>query len=479
MAQQANADAIQALIAGQQQLQQALQAQQQQLQAQQQQFLAAIQAMVNAQQPAQQQQQVATIALTPALAQTGTIDYSSKAGASVYKAATAPLETEFNFSSPNTRLLLQELSIRAVNCGWMEFLQVQNKSLLTMHTQVTLDDCKVRALAYLSFGNTPPTRLHQLDHQLFECLSASLDPKTRQAMFNEPSRYEVEDTNNHVGDPVPSGLCFLKVLLTRAEADSKIVAAQIRRNISKLDEKLGASQDKNIKDFNNYIREQMTILNGMSEAHKMSDFEVTQFLFDAYKSCPDTEFVAYMKRLEDRHNDPDDTLTFEPTGLLTRADTFYENALARDLWMKKTADQQDIVALQASVARLQSALKKQKTTTTTPKGPGKDGKGKKTSDKKTYVGKRSDGRPDFKGPEAWKLVAPKPGEPHKKTVGNQEFKYCSNHRYWAQHLTSDCKSGPNPYKKKAYRPPRQSQDEITAALANIGIQDCVDDEEQE
>ena len=99
----------------------------------------------------------------------------------------------------------------------------------------------------------------------------------------------------------------------------------------------------------------------------MSDFEVTQFLFDAYKSCPDTEFVSYMKRLEDRHNDPDDTLTFEPTGLLTRADTFYENAIAREQWMKKTADQQDIVALQASVARLQSALKKQKTPATTPR----------------------------------------------------------------------------------------------------------------
>ena len=117
MAQQINADAIQALIEGQQQLQAALNAL----------ILAQQQQLGAPQVPHQQGQQMATIALTPALAQTGAIDSSSKAGASVYKAAPAPLETEFNFSSPNTRLLLQEMSICATNCGWMDILQVQNR----------------------------------------------------------------------------------------------------------------------------------------------------------------------------------------------------------------------------------------------------------------------------------------------------------------------------------------------------------------
>ena len=128
--------------------------------------------------------------------------------------------------------------------------------------------------------------------------------------------------------------------------------AKVRRNISKLDEKLATVKNTNIKNFNTSIREQLAILSGMTEAHQMSDFEVAQYLFDAYKTCTDTEFLAYMKRLEDRHHDPDDNLTFLPAGLLTRADTFYENAIARDVWLKKTKDQEDIIAVKATLAEL-------------------------------------------------------------------------------------------------------------------------------
>lgn len=451
-----NAAAIQALIDGQNALQGAVQA-----------FIE------NQQAPAAN----VDAALTPALAQTGVINYSSKAGSAVYESATKTLSTEFNFSAPNTRLLLQELSIRSENCGWKDILNVQGHSLLKEHTQVTLEQCKVHARNYLTFGDAAVNRNHQLDHQIYECVSSTLNHSTRQAMLNDLTKFQVLDENNE--NPTTSGVCFLKALLNKAEADSKIVASQTRRNIHSLSDKLNSIEASDIREFNDYVREQLATLDGMGNEHRMSNYETLQCLFDAYKTCPDNEFVAYIKRLDDRHNDPDDTMDLEPQSLLTRTETHYENAKARDLWLKKTADQEDIVALQATVKSLSAALKKKSSDSkSNSSGGGKSS----SSTKKKYPSapkkRDSDGRPVFEGKEKWRMKAPEEGKPKKKTIDSIEYIWCANHGYWGSHSTKDCRGGSNPYKKKKASSSNNT-DQITASLAQIGVQDVASDEESE
>ena len=124
-------------------------------------------------------------------------------------------------------------------------------------------------------------------------------------------------------------------------------------------------------------------------------------------------------------------------------------------------EQEDIIALHAQF----KALKKTKANSpkastppaTTPTNP-----------KQTKLKKDANGIPIFEGDAAWRNVKPKPGEPHTKQVNGEPWYFCSCHGYWAAHLTSACKS----------KPPGVAEggDEITAALAHIGIEDIAHSE---
>ena len=42
---------------------------------------------------------------------------------------------------------------------------------------------------------------------------------------------------------------------------------------------------------------------------------------------------------------------------------------------------------------------------------------------------------------AWKEIAPKEGEPKKKTVKGKEYNFCKHHKKWCLHTKEECKIG--------------------------------------
>ena len=88
-------------------------------QLQQQANIAALQAQLAAQAMAQPiAAPVPIFALTPALEQTGIIDFSSSMGIKVRKSIMAPLTISYNGSSTHLTQFLDEVKCHAMACGW-------------------------------------------------------------------------------------------------------------------------------------------------------------------------------------------------------------------------------------------------------------------------------------------------------------------------------------------------------------------------
>ena len=68
--------------------------------------------------------QQGNFALTPALAQPDWIDYSTRTGMDIFKAATAPLSEPFDGQAENLRAFLDKVRDRAAAFGWNNVIMV-------------------------------------------------------------------------------------------------------------------------------------------------------------------------------------------------------------------------------------------------------------------------------------------------------------------------------------------------------------------
>ena len=105
-------------------------------------------------------------------------------------------------------------------------------------------------------------------------------------------------------------------------------------------------------------------------------------------------------------------------------------------WSRLTAYQQQIVALNATVASLQRSSRK-------PSKPRKPTKGtpsptKKKKEKKQDGKNKQEGRCEY---PAWKLQKPKEPSQKSLTQAGQKYFWCPHHKLWSAHKPEDCKLG--------------------------------------
>ena len=387
----------------------------------------------------------ATFARAPALANAGIINYSSKEGAAIFKAATAPLEIKFSILKPNVGVLLSELKDRASTNGWADVLTVNNIYLLDGHGRVTLNQCENHADTYINASN----RNAQNDYQLLMCLKSSMDETTTARMANESNMYTRPGILPH--DPAnQSGLCYLKHLLNKALADARSVSANIRNNLALLPTYIIDEAQQDIIAFNEHVKKQVKELEMRGETSSDTLYN----LFRAYEACTDESFKMYMSHQRDEFESGRVNLT--PDELMEKAEQKYKNMKLEGKWNKPTPEQEEIIALRAQVVLLEKKRNPKKDTEPAKRRPKKDASGK----------------PVFEGDQAWRNNPPKHGEQHTKQVAGKTWKYCSYHGYWCSHDSEQCKDKERLGKKN---PPMSQEDHITAAMASIGIEDVTDD----
>jgi hypothetical protein len=71
------------------------------------------------------------------------------------------------------------------------------------------------------------------------------------------------------------------------------------------------------------------------------------------------------------------------------------------------------------------------------------------------------------GDNKWRGEAPSLGAPTTKVVKGKTYHYCSHHECWLGHTTAQCKA--------AAKESGTSSSNINASLANIGLADIVED----
>jgi len=237
-----------------------------------------------------------SFAVSPALAQTSILDYSTSMGAKIFSKATEPLPTTFQVNKPNIRILLNELQMRSETYGWKEMLNIDvitseqtitSIDLLRMHGKCSLNQVLQDSARYINTNS----RKRQNNYQLYVCLNNSVDDYTKRLLANEEATYTQHGP--------PCGVTYLKLLLQRAEVDTRATASYIRKNLTQLDQYMSREAKNNITKFNKYVNDQLNTLSTRGE----SSNDILINLLTGYMACSDRKFTEYIEKWKDEYED--------------------------------------------------------------------------------------------------------------------------------------------------------------------------------
>jgi len=398
-------------------------------------------------------------AISPALAQPDILDYSTGHGAKIFSKATEPLPTQFSVTNPNIRVFLSEIQVRSESFGWHDLLNVNIadedqaeviKSMTHEHGQCNLEQVHRESTRYINSN----TRKRQNNYQLFVCINQSIDDNTKRVLATEESKYHV---NGH-----PCGISYLKLLLQKAEVDTRATASYIRRNLTQLHTYMQTDAKGDIKKFNQYVNDLMITLSSRGETS--SDIIIN--LFTGYLACSDKKFVEYIEKCQDKY---EDGASFTYQELMSKAEKKYQARMMTKEWNTLTHEQEEIVALKAQLAAI-SDKRGKKEINTNERFLQKKGNNK--GNKKPYQKNSKEKKKDFGNRNGWRSVKPAPDEPKSKDVEGVTWHYCNNHQYWCKHETKDC------HMKQKHTAVKKKSLEASMAMANIGINDIYDEDSQ-
>jgi hypothetical protein len=106
--------------------------------------------------------------------------------------------------------------------------------LLCMHGKCSLNQVQHSSACYINTNS----RKRQNNYQLYVCLNNSVDDYTKRLLANEEATYTQHGP--------PCGVTYLKLLLQRAEVDTRATASYICKNLTQLDQYMLREAKNNI-----------------------------------------------------------------------------------------------------------------------------------------------------------------------------------------------------------------------------------------
>lgn len=360
-------------------------------------------------------------ALSPALAQANIIDYTTSEGMKIYSSATASLfpsdDEKFNCEPEKLLGFLDLLDFRSTLNGWDNSIMAipdnpvnplgPTKYFIRHFGEYSLEHLQQAAAVYVTAQN----RAAQDSMQCVGCILNSLGAVGRNKITTHRDEYTVNG--------VISGICLLKVLIRESSIDTNATTAHIRAQLSSLDTYL-PTIGHDISKLNLYVQQKVEALAARGET--TNDLLVN--LFKGYHAASDRRFVAYIEKKEEEYEDGTTPLT--PNTLMALAKNRYEVLLEKGQWNAPSAEEEKILALEATLKRMQSQQQRANKSRSTD------------SNDKAAAGKGKGNKKKKKDPPAWVSIKPKEGEPTHKTVDGKDWWYCTNHQKWCRHSTDKC-----------------------------------------
>ncbi len=393
--------------------------------------------------------------LTPALANPDVLDYSTREGQNIYRAATAPLASPFNVEPGELSIFLDQLMDRASECGWADVLDIPDdlendpdgeaSSILLRYGVITLENVIEHAETYID----QETRQAQNSAQLYKCIMDSLTNEGRSKIMLFSDDYTVEG--------IKSGAALLRVVIRESHIDTNATVRSIREQLSSLDIYM-QSVSSDIEKFNLHVRSLLDKLQARGKATE----DLLPNLFKGYKAASDRAFVEYIMRKEEDYDESIDEEAISYNKLMSLALNRYKVLKEKGRWNAPTDEQKKILALEAKLDKMS------KSKASGNKPPEKKEKptneGSKTNNKKA--------QPNREKPQ-WMSVPPKEGEPKTKEIDGKVYHWCPKHDAWTRHTPQECKG--KGYKIQKMNPPKVDEDKpkvkLQAALSQVTVND--------
>ena len=359
---------------------------------------------------------------TPATATDDIIDYSTKEGKSIWKAATEPLSSElFDCTPDGLRYFLKRLQQRSWECGWENsILSIPTDPLdplgetvefIANYGTISMEQLRANARQYV----TTQTRVAQDSTQLYTCLMNSLST----VGWSKVTLQEEEYTINSM----KVGILLLKVIIRVSAIDTNATVMSIRSQLGNIDTYI-ATVNYDITKTNERVN---TLLEALSTRGETTH-DMLSNLFRAYRTVKDKQFLRYIEQKESDYEEG--ILELTPTKLMLLAENKFKTLKEKSQWQAPSEEEEKIVALEAEVKALRNQTKPKRDNKGGNKGYNDYNKGKPKSNVKSKGGDKEFG---------WKSKAPKEGEPRTKTVGDTKWHFCEKHKRWTLHTTEECK----------------------------------------
>lgn len=410
-------------------------------------------------------------ALTPAGAGNVPWNFQTTQGTRMYTSATEPIDPRYDGTVLKLNGFLRQVSSRVETFGFTSILVVPdsegvNRDLTREAGCLTMDNVRDKALLYL--------RLEERDRQASELLRLlivnSMDTATADRLFHRRDNYTI-NVAAAVADPPDmrvDGPCMLKDLIAVVSVETRATIALLTRQITNL-EPVMEDAKSNITEFNAKVKDMSQKLLNLRAPVP----ELLTHLFTSYKTCEDAKFVRYINRKEEEFEDGSITVT--STRLMELADEKYKIIVEKQEWCKKSEEELDFIAMEATIVALTSEVKELKQNPPKTKQPSS-----RKSDVKAAA--RNVGK------YAWKMKVPGPNEPHEQTRDGKDYIYCPHHANtkWVLRINQQgvdhktgCREMAEAIKAKNAKAGKAAgkDDKLIAAVANVLLEEENEDEE--
>jgi hypothetical protein len=356
--------------------------------------------------------------LAPALANGGVIDYSTSEGIKIYGAATSSLVEDplFDCDSEGLSHFLGKVGIRAQTNGWNGSIFAvpvdiadplgDTHDFLTNYGVMSLSHIREHALTYVGTQSRAAQDSMQLGIAIMKSVSV--------AGFN---KLTIRAEDYTVLDLI-SGVALLKIVIGVSHIDTHATTSFIRGELSSLDLYVPKIRF-DIGVLNNHIRTLMKSLRARGE----TTYDLLSFLFKALEAVPDPEFKVWVTAKKSEYEEgrrmvDGELLTAE--SLMVLAENKYKGLVQLKKWTIPTVEDDKLVALEAEVSKLQSALKVG-AREHEDRAKGQPRKKKERTDK-----------------PIWMTTKPGTGDPQKIVKDGKDYWWCSNHLSFGRHQPSEC-----------------------------------------
>ena len=394
----------------------------------------------------QQNAQVVTFAISPALTNSSVIDLSSKIGYKLYETAIMPVHpTKFDGTKSEVQVFRDHVKVKATEQGWNSgagnIFMIPDTSVtpnvsrdIVYRTQeVTEEHIRNFAATFITSND----RKTQNNAWACKSLFASITDQLAKRVTADKKAYVDENTDT------PIAALLFKVIILKSETAGKASVQAMWEELKDLKHKI---QGMTIDKFNEFVNE--CVITIESYGVDVPDNILIDYIFQAYKNADDDIFCHHFAKEKRKYLKEEVDYTAQ-TLLEEGEKEFNSRRYDRERpWGALSKEQEEIVALTATLQTMQKKVsqlsKNRKNTSNTPRESESDGGAtRRDSTSKTPKWKLT---PMYKGKKYT------PGD--SITVNGKKFYWCPNHHrgkhhnnkytgMWVSHNPTECNNKPD------------------------------------